>query len=50
MKNLRNVLTLLLLISTFQTSKAENLTERLRNTIEKKGIQQGLRLYILYTG
>ena len=45
MKNLRNVLALLLLISTFQTSKAENLTERLRNTIEKKGIHQGIRLY-----
>ena len=47
MKNLRNVLTLLLLISTFQTLKAENLTEKLRNTIEKKGIQQGIKLYKL---
>ena len=45
MKNLRNVFALLVLISTFQPSKAENLTERLRNTIEKKGIQEGIRLY-----
>ena len=45
MKNLRNVLVLLLLISMFQPLKAENLTERLRNTIEKKGIQQGIKLY-----
>ena len=45
MKNLRNLLALLVLISTFQPSKAENLTERLRNTIEKKGIQEGIRLY-----
>ena len=45
MKNLRNLLALLVLILTFQTSKAENLTERLRNTIEKKGIQEGIKLY-----
>ena len=45
MKNLRNLLALLMLISTFQPSKAENLTERLRNTIEKKGIHEGIKLY-----
>lgn len=48
MKNLRNLLALVsLLISTFQASKAENLTERLKNTIEKQGIQKGIRLYKL---
>jgi tetratricopeptide (TPR) repeat protein len=45
MKNLRNLLTLLLLISTAQTSKAENLTKKLKNTIEKQGIQKGINLY-----
>ncbi len=46
MKNLRNLLALVsLLILTFQTSKAENLTERLKNTIEKQGIQKGISLY-----
>jgi tetratricopeptide (TPR) repeat protein len=47
MKNLRNLLTLIFLISIFQTSKAENLTERLRKTIEKQGIQKGISLYKL---
>lgn len=46
MKNLRNLLaSLLLLISTFQISKAENLTEKLKKTIEKQGVQQGIKLY-----
>ena len=37
----------LLLILTFQISKAENLTERLKTTIEKQGIQEGIKQYRL---
>jgi len=37
----------LLLVLAFQPSKAENLTERLKNTIEKQGIHKGIRLYKL---
>jgi tetratricopeptide (TPR) repeat protein len=44
MKNLRTTLTFLLVLA-FQLSKAENLTETLKNTIEKHGIQEGIRQY-----
>jgi tetratricopeptide (TPR) repeat protein len=47
MKHLRTSLSLLLLVLTFQISKAENLTERLKNTIEKQGIQEGIKQYKL---
>jgi tetratricopeptide (TPR) repeat protein len=47
MKHLRISLSLLLLVLTFQISKAENLTERLKNTIEKQGIQEGIKQYRL---
>ena len=45
MKNLTTTFTFLLLVLTFQISKAENLTERLKNTIEKQGIQEGIKQY-----
>lgn len=38
---------LLLLVLNSQTSKAENLTERLKITIEKQGIQKGIKRYKL---
>jgi tetratricopeptide (TPR) repeat protein len=47
MKILRASLSLVLLVLTFQISKAENLTEKLKNTIEKQGIKEGIRQYIL---
>jgi tetratricopeptide (TPR) repeat protein len=46
MKNLRTALTFLLVL-VFQFSKAENLTERLKITIEKQGIQAGIKQYKL---
>jgi tetratricopeptide (TPR) repeat protein len=47
MKILRTSLSFLLLVLTFQISKAENLTERLKNTIEKQGIQEAIKQYKL---
>jgi tetratricopeptide (TPR) repeat protein len=47
MKTITTTFALLLLVLTFQISKAENLTERLRNTIEKQGIQEGIKQYRL---
>ena len=47
MKNLSTTFALLLLFLTAQISKAENLTEKLKNTIEKQGIQEGIRQYKL---
>ena len=46
MKNLRTTLTFLLVLA-FQLSKAENLTETLKNTIEKQGIQAAIKQYKL---
>ncbi len=45
MKTITTTFALLLLLITFQISKAENLTERLKNTIEKQGIQEGIKQY-----
>ena len=47
MKTIRTTFALLLLVLTSQISKAENLTERLKNTIEKQGIQAGIKQYKL---
>jgi tetratricopeptide (TPR) repeat protein len=47
MKTLSTTFALLLLVLTFQISKAENLTEKLKNTIEKQGIQEGIKQYKL---
>ena len=47
MKNSNIIFALLLSILTFQISKAENLMERLKITIEKQGIQEGIRQYKL---
>jgi tetratricopeptide (TPR) repeat protein len=46
MKTLTIALTFLLVLA-FQLSKAENLTERLKITIEKQGIQAGIKQYKL---
>ena len=47
MKTIKITFALLLLVLTFQISKAENLTERLKTTIEKQGIQEGIKQYKL---
>jgi tetratricopeptide (TPR) repeat protein len=45
MKTITTTFALLLLLINSQISKAENLTERLKNTIEKQGIQEGIKQY-----
>ncbi len=47
MKTISTTFALLLLVLTFQISKAENLTTTLKNTIEKQGIQEGIKQYKL---
>lgn len=47
MKAISTTFALLLLILNFQISKAENLTERLKITIEKQGIREGIKQYRL---
>jgi tetratricopeptide (TPR) repeat protein len=47
MKTITTTFTLLLLLINSQISQAENLTERLKNTIEKQGIQEGIKQYKL---
>ena len=47
MKTIRTTFALLLLVLISQISKAENLTERLKITIEKQGIQEGIKQYKL---
>ena len=47
MKTIKITFAFLLLVLTFQISKAENLTERLKITIEKQGIQEGIKQYNL---
>jgi tetratricopeptide (TPR) repeat protein len=47
MKTISTSFALILLILTFQISKAENLTTTLKNTIEKQGIQEGIKQYRL---
>jgi tetratricopeptide (TPR) repeat protein len=47
MKTISTTFALLLLVLTFQISKAENLTEKLKITIEKQGIKEGIKQYRL---
>ena len=47
MKTITTTFALLLLLINSQISKAENLAERLKTTIEKQGIQEGIRQYKL---
>jgi tetratricopeptide (TPR) repeat protein len=47
MKTISTTIALLLLVLTFQISKAENLTATLKNTIENQGIQEGIKQYKL---
>ena len=47
MKTISTTFALLFWVLTFQISKAENLTEKLKTTIEKQGVQEGIRQYKL---